>query len=293
MAETNLPELIPAELIQVVQLPVIKEYLHSMKESVDQRVAAALSMVCTEETIQAVKSERAAMNREFSDMEDRRKSVKAAIMKPYEEFEATYKECVSDAYKCADASLKGKISDVESEQKRRCEEGLRSYFLELCEVHHLDWLKYEQAGIRVDMASAKAKTPVKLRKQLAEFIVRVNDGVNLVNSMENAEEIMVEFRKTLDAAQAIGVVKERHRRIEDERAAKEARETVLAAQEKAEQRVIQVQKSYLQPPIVAAVKPEKDPEETIPQMTFTVYDAPRRVLWKIRDILREEGIRYG
>lgn len=292
MAETNLPEVIPAELIQVVQLPVIKEYLHSMKESVDRRVSEALSMVCTEETIQAVKAERAALNREFSDMEDRRKAVKAAIMKPYDDFEATYKECVSDAYKAADASLRGKIADVESEQKRRCEEGLRAYFSELCEVHHLDWLEYEQAGIRVDMASAKAKTPIKLRKQLEEFVARVNDGVNLINSMEDAEEIMVEFRRTLDAAQAIGAVKERRRRIEEERAAKEARDAARAAQAEAEQKVIRVQKAYLQPPTVAAVKPEKGPEEMIPVLSFTVYNAPRRVLWKIRDILKEEGIRY-
>lgn len=292
MAETNLPEVIPAELIQVVQLPVIKEYLHSMKENVDRRVSEALSMVCTEENIQSVKAEWNAMNREFSAMEDRRKSVKAAIMKPYDDFEATYKECISDAYKAACAALKEKIGDVEFEQKRRCEEGLRAYFSELCGVRHLDWLKYEQAGVRIDMASAKAKTPLKLRKQLAEFVARVNDGVNLINSMEDAEEIMVEFHRTLDAAQAIGTVKERHRCIEEERAAKKSRDAARAAQAEAERKVIQVQKTYLQPPTVAAVKTEKDPEEMILVLSFTVYNAPRRVLWKIRDILKEEGIRY-
>lgn len=292
MAETNLPEMFPAELIQVVQLPVIKEYLHSMKENVDRRVSEALSMVCTEETVQAVKAERAAMNKEFSAVEERRKFVKAAIMKPYEDFEATYKECVSDAYKAADTALKKKIGDVESEQKQRCEKGLRAYFAELCAVHHLDWLEYEQAGIRIDMASAKAKTPIKLRKQLAEFVVQVNDGVDLIGSMEDAEEIMVEFRRTLDAARAIRDVKERHRRIEEERAAKEVRDAARAAQEEVEQKAIQVQKTYLQPPTAVSLKPEKDPEEVIPVLSFTVYNAPRRVLWKIRDILKEEGIRY-
>lgn len=292
MAGNQISPEIHGELIQIVQLPIIAEQLRSQKEDWDRRVKEAMSLVCTEETVQTVKKERADLNKEFTWLEAQRKAVKSAIMKPYEDFEAVYKECVSDAYKIADAAMKEKISDVESEQKRRCEEGLRTYFEELREVHRLDWLTYEQAGIKVDMPSAKAKTPIKLRKQLAEFVVRVNDGVNLINSMDGSEEIMVEFCRTLDAAQAIGTVRERHRRIEEERAARESREAARAAQEEAESRVIRVQKSYLQPPVEAAENPEKDPNEIIPKLTFTVYNAPRRVLWKIRDILKEEGIRY-
>lgn len=292
MAENQISPEIHGELIQIVQLPIIAEQLRSQKEDWDRRAKEAMSLVCTEETVQTVKKERADLNKEFTWLEARRKAVKSAIMKPYEDFEAVYKECVSDAYKIADAAMKEKISDVESEQKRRCEEGLRTYFEELREVHRLDWLTYEQAGIKVDMPSAKAKTPIKLRKQLAEFVVRVNDGVNLINSMDDSEEIMVEFRRTLDATQAIRTVRERHRRIEEERAARESREAARAAQEEAESRVIRVQKSYLQPPVEVAENPEKDPNEIIPKLTFTVYNAPRRVLWKIRDILKEEGIRY-
>lgn len=292
MAGNQISPEIHGELIQIVQLPIITEQLRSQKEDWDRRVKEAMSLVCTEETVQTVKKERADLNKEFTWLEAQRKAVKSAIMKPYEDFEAVYKECVSDAYKIADAAMKEKISDVESEQKRRCEEGLRTYFEELREVHRLDWLTYEQAGIKVDMPSAKAKTPIKLRKQLAEFVARVNDGVNLINSMDDSEEIMVEFRRTLDAAQAIGTVRERRRRIEEERAARESREAARAAEEEAESRVIRVQKSYLQPPVEAAENPEKDPNEIIPKLTFTVYNAQRRVLWKIRDILKEEGIRY-
>ena len=46
------------ELIKVVQLPVIEEQLRSMKETVDKRVGEALSLVCTEETVQTVKGVR-------------------------------------------------------------------------------------------------------------------------------------------------------------------------------------------------------------------------------------------
>lgn len=292
MAGNQIPTETHGELIQVVQLPIITEQLRSKKEEWDCRVKEAMSLVCTEDTIQAVKKERADLGKEFAWLEAQRKAVKSAIMKPYEDFEAVYKECVSDAYKAADTAMKEKISDVETEQKRRCEEGLRAYFEELREVHHLDWLTYEQAGIKVDMASAKAKTPSKLRKQLAEFVVRVNDGVNLINSMDGAEEIMVEFRRTLDAAQAIGTVRERHRRVEEERAAREVRNAARTAQAEAESKVIQAWEAYLQPPVEVVREPEKDPDEIIPKLTFTVYNAPRWVLRKIRDFLRKAGIRY-
>lgn len=103
------------ELIKVVQLPVIEEQLRSMKEAVDKRVEEALSLVCTEETIQTVKSARAELNKEFQALEEQRKEVKKAVLGPYERFEAVYKECVSDAFKTADAALKGKVEATERE----------------------------------------------------------------------------------------------------------------------------------------------------------------------------------
>ena len=105
------------ELIKVVQLPVIEEQLRSMKEAVDKRVEEALSLVCTEETIQTVKSARAELNKEFQALEEQRKEVKKAVLGPYERFEAVYKECVSDAFKTADAALKGKVEATEREIK--------------------------------------------------------------------------------------------------------------------------------------------------------------------------------
>ena len=101
------------ELIKVVQLPVIEEQLRSMKEAVDKRVEEALSLVCTEETIQTVKSARAELNKEFQALEEQRKEVKKAVLGPYERFEAVYKECVRDAFKKADAALKGKVDATE------------------------------------------------------------------------------------------------------------------------------------------------------------------------------------
>lgn len=280
------------ELIRVTQLPVIEQELRGLKESLDKRVEEALALVCTEETIQAVKAERTALRKEFESLETQRKAVKAAVLGPYEQFEVIYKECVSDALRAADAALKGKIDETEAEIKRRCEDSLREYFAELCAANHLDWLTFEQAGVRVDMASAKAKTPVKLRKQLAEFVSHVNDSVLLINDLEDSEEIMVEFRRSLDIGQAIGIVKDRHQRIEEERAAKEARETARAAEQEAVDKVTRAQESYTPPPVQAPAAPQKDPNEVIPRCTFTALNATRAQLRRVREFLIMEGIEY-
>ncbi len=271
---------VTAELIVVKQLPEIEERLRTVKESVDQRVSRALSMVCTEETVQAVKAERAKLNQEFAILEDQRKAAKKAVLQPYEQFESVYRECVSTAFMKADEQLKAKIAEVENEMKRRCEEGLRDYFAELCAVHHLDWLTYERAGIRVDMASAKAKVPKKLREQLAAFVAGVAEGIDRINLLDDAEEIVVEFRESLDAAGAICTVKDRHRRIEEQRAAQEARK---AAQEQ-EAAVIRRVEALAPPVTVEAPEP-------VVKCTFTVR-ATKPQLRKLKEFLKMEGIQY-
>lgn len=271
------------ELIRVTQLPIIEERLKALKADVDGQVSEALSLVCTEETIQAVKGKRTELRKQFDALEEQRKAVKAAVLGPYNQFEAVYKECVSDAFKSADMALKGKIDDVEADIKKRCEDGLREYFDELCAANHLDWLRYEQSGIQVDMASAKQKTPKKLREALAQFVAKVNSDVEQISTMEDAEEILMEYKRTLDAMGAIGTVSDRHRRIEAEKAERERREAQRAAEAEATRKV-----EAVAPPVV--VEPPKE-EERVFKCSFTVWATKER-LKKLKDFLIMEGIKY-
>lgn len=269
------------ELIVVKQLPVIEEQLRTLKDRWEQRALDAEQMVCTEETIQAVKSFWAETRKEFDEVEVLRKQAKQAVMEPYNRFEAVYKECITGPYQKADSTCAQKVSEVEADMKRRCEDGLRDYFDELCAVHHLDWLSYEQAGIKVDMASAKAKTPKKLREKLAEFVVCVSNSVDRISDLDNAEEIMVEYQRTLDAASAICTVSERHRRIEEQKVAQEYLKSVRDQEAKMVRRV-----EALAPPAVKEEAPEP-----IVKCTFTVR-ATKSQLRKLKEFLNMEGIKY-
>lgn len=275
------------ELIRVVQLPVIEEQLRAMKEQVDQKVADALSLICTDETLSTVKEVRASLNKDFKALEEQRKAVKKAVMGPYEAFEKVYKECVSDAFNHADYELKAKISDVENAIKGACEEEMRTYFSELAAAEHVEWLKYEWAGVKVDMASARQKSHAKLREQIAAFVVRVSQDVTTISGMEDAEEIMAEYRQCLDLGRALSAVQDRHQRIEDERRAAEERKAAMEAQQAAVEKVDAVAPpTVLEPPVAAPVEPEK-----VYKCSFTVR-ATKTQLRKLKEFMMQEGIRY-
>ena len=210
-------------LVRVTQLPVIEERLRQLKSEIDKRVQEAMSLVCTADTIQTCKDARADLNRKFADLEEIRKSVKKQVMSPYERFEDVYRECVTELFRRADADLKGKIDAVENELKSVCEQNLQAYFCELRDARGLPWLEYERSGIKVDMASAKAKTPKKLMEALKLFVDGVSANVKMIDGMDDAAEIMTEYKATLDAAASIATVQQRKKRIEAERQAAEER----------------------------------------------------------------------
>lgn len=268
-----------SELIRLVQLPIIETQLRAVKAEVDKIVADAMSLVCTDETVQSVKATRTELNKQFQALETQRKDVKAAVLAPYERFEAVYKECVSDAYKRADADLKRKINDVEGEMKRRCEESLCTFFSELCEARHIDFVPFERTGVIVSMADAKAKTqpPKKLREQLEQFIAKVEQDVALIETSAAAEEVMAEYKQSLNATAAIMTVQERHRRIEAEKAARAAREAVKTQEAAAVKKV-----EAFAPPV------EKETEY---RCQFTVT-ATKPQLKRLKEFMNMEGIKY-
>ena len=283
-------QLANTNLIQVVQLPVIEERLRSMKEAVIDQTAAAMALVCTDENLAQVRAVRADLNNTFKDLEEQRKAVKKAVMGPYEAFEKVYKECITEPFKQADTSLKEKVTAVEDGIKAECESKMREYFSELCAAERVDWLKFEWVGLKIDLATARQKSHAKLREQIAGFVVGVAQAVNTISKMEDAEEIMAEYRQCLDMGRAIGIVQDRHQRIEEERQAAEARRAAQEAQAAAVQKVEAVAPPIVLEPPVAAPAPQQE-DEKVYKCSFTVR-ATKAQLKRLKDFMMQEGICY-
>ena len=263
------------EIIKVEQLPIISEQLKTISAQVMQRVKAVTALVCTEDTIAAIKKERANLNNEFKGWEAKRKDVKTAIMSPYEKFENVYKECITNVYNSADATLKQKIEAVENEQKEKKSKEVIDYFNELKTAADIDFITFPQARISITL-SASIKS---LKEQAKAFVDRTCSDINLINTQDFADEIMYEYKKSLNVSDAITTVVNRHKALEAEKVV--AKQTVVPIEEPT------VSPVPLEAPVVEA--------PVVEEQTFTLsfkVTATKKKLKELKAFLENGGYDY-
>lgn len=208
------------ELIVVKQLPVIEEYLENLSLEIDKKVEESLSLECTEDSVKEVKKKRTELSKQFKDLETKRKEVKNVVLKPYNDFEEIYKRCVTDKFNFADTELKKKIDIVETSLKIEKEEEVRRYFEELKVEAQIEFITYEQAGIKVGLSDSMKS----LKENAKSFIEKVSKEIGTINLQEYKEEVLVEYMKHLDVNKAIQDVVDRHYILDCVKASNEKKE---------------------------------------------------------------------
>lgn len=286
------------ELIVIEQLPIIKEQLQEIKEQVQSRIDYVLSLNCTEENKQYMKGQRARLNKEFTQFEERREGVKAAILAPYEEFERVYKECVADKYREADITLKKRIEAVESNLKDAKAMEVMDFFNEYRAMLKLDpeFATWEASGVKIDL-STSAKS---LKEACKSYLDKVAaDFAYIDRQDEDKDQLMVEYKKCRNIMTASMALRERKRQVEEERkrreeaeranaAAKAAAEAAKAAVEKVAE-AAQVPAAVLVPTQVQP--PAEEQKSKILKVTFTVWGTLDQ-LKALKKYMTEGGLRY-
>lgn len=201
------------DLIIVKQLPQIEEHLKELSTEIDKKVEEVKSLVCTEESVKTIKQVRADLNKEFKELEAQRKSVKEQILAPYMQFEEVYKTYISEKYKSADVDLKQKIDSTENELKKQKEQEIKEYFEEYKTANDIDFVNYGQAQINVTLTASMKS----LKEQVKTFIDRIVDELKLIEIQECKDEILVEYKQSLNVSRAIQDVANRHKLLEEER----------------------------------------------------------------------------
>lgn len=248
-------------LMKIKQEAIIEEQLKLISDDIQKRVDYAEKLVCTVDTIKNIKKQRAILRNQFNDLETQRKQVKAEFQAPYLRFEKVYKELISDKYKNADIKLKRKIDNVESELKLQKENNIREYFNEYCESEGIDFVKFEQIGLNINLSA----TEKSLREQIKAFVDKVKNDIELIQHEDNFAEIMIEYTKHLNVSRAIIEVKERHKKLS---------EIVNHANKNVQNDTNEQQKETL-----------KAPEVTY-RMTFTV-NGTKQQLVKLKQYLKD------
>lgn len=281
------------QIITIKQLPIIEERLQLIKAEIDAKTQHVLALDCNDATVKAIKSLRADLNKDFSDLEEKRKEVKRAVMSPYERFEEVYTECVTNIYKQTDAILKRRIAIVENAIKANKEKEIRAYYDEYAESLGIDFVPYEKSGITVTL-SASAK---KLKEQAAAYLDRIADELKLIGTQphELQSEILVEYKRTVNVAYSIQTVIERKKAIEEEaeRARQQAEQQTIY--EAAEARVDEAVESYgeeqqgaIAPPTVAEA--QEQPAKLY-RVAFAVNGTPEEIK-ALKNFLVNGGYKY-
>lgn len=274
--------------ISLVQLPVIKEQLAPLAAEIDKSVSDALSLAVTPDTLTSVKKTRASLRKSFDELEQQRKNLKSAIMEPYDVFmEEVYTPMISVRFTDGDAELKRKINAVETQLRQEKIDDLRDYFRELADSEHLEWLDYERGEFNVTMS----KSRTMLHGAVDAFVEKVAGDVTAIQAMPESDEILVEYKRTLNLGIAVGTVQARHAAVEQERREREHLAEMRKREEEAAERAREAAREVSEPPVAAQ---EEQPKETDPvrTLTFTVT-APMSKLKELKRFLTEGGYAIG
>lgn len=194
--------------IQLIQKPEFKHELALLGKSIKQRIDDLKldELAVNDETIQSVKKLRATFNNEKREVDQNFKDAIAPATTIIDEIKAVKKEHVDAVYSEADTLLKDKIAAFEITIKTEKKKAVVDYLNELCLTEKIDFLKFEQIGIEINLST----TEKAYKEQVNKFVLRVGDDINLINSLEYAAETLTEYKGNgLNASLAISKVKER------------------------------------------------------------------------------------
>lgn len=283
--ETNtaLATAVQSDIIIVEQLPIISEKLESLGPEINQRIKYVMSLDCSEDNVKEIKEIRSVLNKEFNAFESVRKKVKGDIMAPLEVFERDYKKYVTDKYRSADAHLKGKIESVEDSLKQDKSDKLKAYFDEYCQAIDIDFVSFGKEWRPNVTLTASLKS---LKTEAKAFVDNISASQKLISTLDHADEILIDYRRTLDATQSIAIINEKYRALEALEKEKEERAKREEVQQAAVDKVKAVAPEAFRPVAKTAIT-----EEPTYKLSFTVW-ASKTKLKELQNFLNNGGYKY-
>ena len=250
------------ELITVKQLPVLEERFKEIGLALDEKVTRCQAMVVTDENRKDIKKIRAELNKERMAFAEEFTTVKAEVLGPWQAVEDAYKENVQSKYKEADAALKVKIDEIENGLKEKKEDEVRSFFEKHLAAAGIDFVTWQQTGIKVGLSDSKKS----LQEKAKAFVDRIAQDIEYIDTLDHAAEIMAEYKETLQLTPAIMVVRDRFEREERERKEREEREEARRQQEEHD-RMVAEQMRQAAPVAAPTMMPVEEQVHPVPADT--------------------------
>lgn len=265
-----------------------------------ENLSAYRNMVVTEDAIAAAKSDKAKINKISSAISEQRIAVKKRYLEPYNAFEANMKE-LSGMCDEASKNIDDQLKKFEEQRKAQKRADLLAFYQS---VNAPAWLTFERIE-NPRWMNATFSTE-EAQKEITEKVSAVNADIESISGFdaEFADEMLLEYRKTLNVSGAIQrgnelrrMKQERERRRAEQEAAEKAR---TAEREEAERRRAEAENAarMAREAATEAATPEAPPQETeekpdtepVQVLDFRVYVTQEQKI-ALRDWLKENGIR--
>lgn len=266
-------------LISIEQMPKIFSQLEEVGKWVDEGIAKLnlQNLVCTEENKKEIKETRTNIRKISNTLEIRRKEIKKQILEPYELFNQKYDELVKNKLDKIDNELGQAIEEIEINQRTEKIVQLKFFFENYVEEYHLkDIIKFEDVGLNITLSASMSS----LKEQIKEFVEKVNNDINAINSCEDKEELLYEYKNNgFDYSRATIIVNERKKALEQ---AKQQLDTKQECNVKEQENVKKVE--------TLVEEPVKIEEEKY-TVAFEIV-ATREQILELKEWLKEKGIEY-
>ena len=282
LTKPEFKEEINAEIIGTAKIEdnikKVKEYAIKVKEYYT-------GMVFTAATKEDAEKEKADINKFKKQVEDFRKQIVAKYNEPIKLFEDTAKETeklLKETYDLINVQVKA----FDDEQLEKVREKIESYFDEYAQSKNVDFVNFSQMNISVTkgLLTSAGNLTKKVQDQINEFIDRCAKDVDLINTLEHKEEILIEYKKTLKSAESIAMVMDRYKQLEDMKKEKESTKEQVINDEEMLKRI-----NILSAPKVEE-KANRNQEEIL-ELTFKVRGT-RAKLKALKEFLNNGGYDY-
>ena len=281
------------EIVEIKQLPEIYQQLDKVNKIVVDKTKdieeilqelSKLSEEEQEEKKQDIKKYRTYLNSMKTDLENKRKEIKKAIQKPYDEFESIYKDKALNVLDKGIDKLTNTINNIESTQLQKKREELISFFDKYTEFYHIgDIVSFDDLPIKINLSTSLES----LKKQIIAFCEKVSNDMVAISSEEFRDEILLEYQNNgFDYTKAKITIINKHEMLEKIKQQQEQVQVEI----RQETTVVENVNTLCSAPFeIKEEKPEENDE--IIEVSFTIKTTKDKIL-KLKDYLKEMEIDY-
>lgn len=276
---------------EIKGLAKIEDNIKEVKKFAEDLNKYYATVVWTEDTLNDAKDEKANVNKFKDKVAEFRKNIIAEYNKPIALFETTAKDTeaiLKETYETINIQVKKYEDETKEKIKQQCIE----YFNECIASEKIDFVTFDNMNLSITlgMQTKSGDLTKKTKDEINSFVEKIVSDIELINEEELKTEILVEYKKTLNASASILEVKRRAKAIEDEK----QRQIELAKQREIQQQTIAkvdavVEQTEQQTIITAPI--EEKPEEKIYNVSFKVYGTLDQ-LKELKQYLVNGGYKY-